>query len=610
MLLGQWSVVAKRRASFLAACTLGSGLVWFAGCNPSAPSASTDDGSDKVEIARSKRLETPNVDDDSPPVREPSSSKNSAKSVYGDDEPEVPSLTGSGGSGEQTDELVDESDEDESVLLKRLETLAIEAASQQQGKVTRSSLPKLRTKHRERIATADKVLKLSKPSTEAVQTAYTVKLDAYDNLIALETENAAEDFRALCNELVNHSDPQLARVGRIMTLQFLSQDWAQTNRDNGRILVDAVIEVLSHTEIEPQLIGVCAKIASDLNEAKLPDDAAEVYESIAKSAEKSDDARMKVEASAAALQAKLLREGVHTAVDEYAAASEPDIADVAARIEKVFEDANADAGSFSVFSNLAAKWEAEGLLRPSEQIYMGIQKLFASLDDKVLAPRVKQTVDTARKRLGLIGQSMTIEGKTLDGQPFDWSAYQGKVVLVDFWATWCEPCREEMGNISQVYEKYRDAGFEVVGVNLDEDQDVLSQFQEQNKLAWNNVVSDKNGELGFNNPLAVRCGVRYIPFVMLIDKSGKVAAIHTRGARLEPAVKELLGEGASETGDSSSTQIGVAPEENEPGVLPSDDDSNPKDSGPAVASDENPKSNPLRTGSKPPPAPLRKKSTK
>lgn len=599
----QWSVVAKRRASFLAACALGSGVVWFTGCNPGSPSASNDSGGEKIEIARSKNLKAPEVDEEDSAVQEPNSS---SKSVYGDDEPEVPSLRSSSGAGSRTDdaELVDESEEDEAVLFTRLSKLAEEAAAQQQGKVSRKSLPTLRTKHRERIAVADKILKLAKPSAEAVQTAYQVKLDAYDNLIALETPNAGEEFRALCAELVNHSDPQLARVGRIMTLQFLSQDWLQSKSNNGRQLVDAVIEVLTHTELEPQLIGVCAKIAGDLNEAKLPDDAAEVYEAIAQSAAKSEDARMKVEASAAGLQAKLLREGVHSAVDEYAAATEaPDMTDVAAKIEKVFEGATPDAGSFSVFSNLAARWEAEGLLRPSEQLYVGIQKLFANVDDKTLAPRVKATLETARKRLGLIGQSMSIEGNTLDGEAFDWSAYKGKVVLVDFWATWCEPCREEMGNISQVYEKYREAGFEVVGVNLDEDQDVLSQFKAANKLPWTNVVSDKNTELGFNNPLAVRCGVRYIPFVMLIDKTGKVAAIHTRGERLEPAVKLLLDEA---NGGASSQQVGVAPvenerEANEPGTLPSNDDAS------AVAGEGKGKSNPLRTGRKPPPAPLRKK---
>lgn len=594
----------KRRRFFFAACAVGTALAALAGCNtsPSSSNTASEERNSEVEIARSTDLEPPQVEE-TQGVREPAPQENS---VYGPDEPEVPQLTRS---KRDPAEMVDESEEDEAVLMERLQKLAQDAAARQQSAVPRSQLPKFRKMHRDRLAVADKVLNLAKPSEEAVQTAYTVKLDAYDNLLALEDENAGEEFRTLCAELVNHSDPQLSRVGRIMTLQFLSQDWQQSQSKNGKPLVDAVQEVLAHTELEPQLIKVCADIAFLLSTADLSEEAATVYESIAAAAGKSNDPQLKVEADAAIVQAKLMREEVFKAVAEYAVAEQPRIDDITARLDKAVEGVEANAGSFSVFSNLAAKWEADGLLRPAEQMYIRIATLFEGVDDKVLAPRVKSTLETARKRLGMIGQQVAIEGKTIDGQEFDWSAYRGKVVLVDFWATWCGPCREEMGNISQVYEKYQSEGFEVVGINLDEDKDALAQFNEQTKLAWANVVSDKTAEQGFNNPLAIRCGVRYIPFVMLIDRAGNVAAIHTRGERLEPAVKELLAESAQDAGN----RVSAAPVDT--GVLPIDEESTPlvegepAESEPATtesASDEDPKSNPLRTGRKPtPPAPLR-----
>ena len=74
----------------------------------------------------------------------------------------------------------------------------------------------------------------------------------------------------------------------------------------------------------------------------------------------------------------------------------------------------------------------------------------------------------------LVGQPLVLTGNTTDGAAFNWAAYRGKVVLVDFWATWCGPCRREMPNVKALYEKHKAKGFEVVGVSLDKDLDALA----------------------------------------------------------------------------------------------------------------------------------------
>ena len=150
------------------------------------------------------------------------------------------------------------------------------------------------------------------------------------------------------------------------------------------------------------------------------------------------------------------------------------------------------------------------------------------------------TIERYQKRARLVGHPFEVAGVTIEGQPFDWSEYEGKVVLIDFWATWCGPCLQELPNIRVNYEKFREQGFEVVGVNLDDDpQDVQAFFSVQ-KLPWPTVLSTDPQSRGMKTPLAVESGVEFIPFIVLVGRDGKVAALNVRGEKLEPKLVELL----------------------------------------------------------------------
>ena len=116
--------------------------------------------------------------------------------------------------------------------------------------------------------------------------------------------------------------------------------------------------------------------------------------------------------------------------------------------------------------------------------------------------------------------------------------YKGKVTLVDFWATWCGPCREELPNVVSVYGKYKPKGFDVVGVSLDDkaDKSKLMKFTVANKMPWRQVFDGA----GWESKIAKNYGVKAIPFTLLIGKDGKIAAVNPRGPELEPAVKAAL----------------------------------------------------------------------
>ena len=128
--------------------------------------------------------------------------------------------------------------------------------------------------------------------------------------------------------------------------------------------------------------------------------------------------------------------------------------------------------------------------------------------------------------------------KDLDGNALSLEEYRGNVILLDFWAVWCAPCIAEMPNVKQVYEKYKDDNFQIIGISLDNSRDTLVGYLEKEGIAWPQVF---DGD-GWDNQVAKMYGIRAIPHMYLIDGDGVVRKSGVRGHALEPAVAELVRE--------------------------------------------------------------------
>ena len=180
-------------------------------------------------------------------------------------------------------------------------------------------------------------------------------------------------------------------------------------------------------------------------------------------------------------------------------------------------------------------------------LQLGMAEEFSGAPKKALgwytkvAKNFPSAVPTAKasgaiRRLQSVGKKISLQGNALGGGMVDLSEYRGKVVLVQYWATWCEPCKADTARLKEIYAKHASKGFAIVGVSLDNSEKELQQYVKKHRLPWKQLFEKG----GLDSRPANQLGILTLPTMLLIGKDGKVIHRSIHVAELNGELKKLL----------------------------------------------------------------------
>ena len=197
-------------------------------------------------------------------------------------------------------------------------------------------------------------------------------------------------------------------------------------------------------------------------------------------------------------------------------------------LRKFITDNSGSLASLAVIDRLSSETDMEYYIKLDKGLY---SKFPNSNYVKMFHTRVSEM-----NKLGIGTVAPDITLATPDGKNVSLSSYRGKVVLVDFWASWCRPCRAENPNVVKAYTTFHAKGFDVLGVSLDKDKAAWQKAIADDHLSWTHI-----SDLGMWSSSVVKSyNITGIPFSVLLDKEGKIVAKGLRGDELENAIRKLL----------------------------------------------------------------------
>ena len=174
---------------------------------------------------------------------------------------------------------------------------------------------------------------------------------------------------------------------------------------------------------------------------------------------------------------------------------------------------------------------------PSNESKKLYQSLSADIQDTPIGKKINEQLEkTSKTDIGEIAPKFSAPNP--QGKEVSLEDAMGKITLIDFWASWCKPCRIENPNVVKLYNEYHDDGFNIIGVSLDKSKSKWVKAIKDDQLDWYHISNLK----AWSEPIAQKYGIRSIPKTYLIDDEGKIIAKNLRGGELREKVAELLGD--------------------------------------------------------------------
>ena len=429
-------------------------------------------------------------------------------------------------------------------ILEQLDRMSRQAPK---GNTEREQLEDLVRIHTQRLSLAKKALGM-KPEPELRRRVVMAMYEILQTFVSLRVPSAMAQFNEFAATMSADPDAEVARIGRHASFMAAFARITTQQLDDGKEIVTEAKKLVEaeRGKLNEATLQLLVDVSNNLGQSGLTSDSAAILDLMADAMQ--GDPKFGEQAAQIALEARMRRMDLDSLLNNVVREQPDAEAKMQEAIKTLLTELKPSRELLSRTERVAHILEATGHFQGAQACYDQIAAAFRDVSDPALAESVKELASKAQTRMGLVGKPLTVEGVMTDGSPFDWSAYVGKVILLDFWATWCGPCLEEMPNIRQNFEQYHAKGFEVVGVNVDTNLADLRQFLTLQSLPWVTVTSQVvlDGKIPDGDftkiPMAAKCGVQAIPFVVLVGKDGNVDSIHVRGPKLRKRLAELLGE--------------------------------------------------------------------
>ena len=393
--------------------------------------------------------------------------------------------------------------------------------------------------HQARMEGAEKLLNVPELRMQAVQ----IKLDAMILMSELGQEKmraAALEFSA---EIAKSDNPEIADFGLLFLLESdfraMTADPKEETTNKFLASLKSLIEQRGESSVVQEV--VMSRIG-ELFSSKLRDQGIAALQVAADGFKSSED-------PGAIGTGKTLAEHLYLTKVEFDLASNNLSKDDPATMERLVEATekalqNPDVGpvTLSELRRRTLYLESIHAYESAGRIYELIANAFADHSDAKFGKEGEKLGKNGMTRVGLIGKPLTVEGYTMARQDLDWSLFKNKVIIVNFWSASNQLCVPNLAELQQFVKANEGKAFKLVAVNLDDDPNAIVAMFAGRNPPWTNIVTNDLAKTGFESPMAVKCGIDFVPYSLLIDQAGNVADIDVIGADLEQRVADLLGE--------------------------------------------------------------------